>query len=175
MAFLSPKHLIENLNIKEGSSILDLGAGSGSYVYEICRLNHSKRHDGKVVAVDISKDSLDRVKDSAAIIGYPIDTLVADLEEVLILPDYSFDYIIMANTLHAIKNKQRLMSECKRVLAPNGYMLLVEWKEDINLNIGPKEHVISRTDLEHIIHKSSFKIVKELNGGDFHLAFILKY
>ncbi len=175
MSFLSPKHLVENLNIKEGSSILDLGAGSGSYIYEICKQNYSNRHDGKIVAVDINKESLDRIKDSASIIGYHVDTLVANLEDTLILPDYSFDYIIMANTLHAIKNKERLMSECKRVLAPNGYMLLVEWKDDINLSIGPKEHTMSRTLLEHLIHSSHFKIVKELNGGDYHLAFILKY
>ena len=53
MAFLSPKQMIDELNIKPGSNIIDLGSGSGAYVYEACRVNKINTHNGKILAIDL--------------------------------------------------------------------------------------------------------------------------
>jgi ubiquinone/menaquinone biosynthesis C-methylase UbiE len=175
MAFLSPKQMIDELNIKPGSSIFDLGAGSGAYVYEACRVNKINSHNGKIVAIDIDKDKLDLIRDTARVGGFMVETFVADLEQKLMLSDYSADYIILANTLHMVESKDQLLRECSRILSPAGYMLFVEWTGDRQSMIGPKDtHIIKKEVAIQAFKKCNLEIYKELEAGDYHYAFILK-
>jgi ubiquinone/menaquinone biosynthesis C-methylase UbiE len=175
MAFLSPRQMIDELNIKPGSTIVDLGSGSGAYVYEACRANKINTHNGKIIAVDIDKDKLDMIRDTARVGGFIVEQLMCDLEDKLIIPDYSADYIILANTLHMIENRESLMRECSRILAPKGYMLFVEWTGDKKSIIGPKdESIIRKETAVQVFKKCNLEVVLELQAGDYHYAFILK-
>lgn len=173
MAFLSPKQMVDELNIKPGSSIVDLGPGSGAYVYEACRVNKIGDYNGKILAVDIDKNRLDLVRDTALVGGFIVETMIADLDKKLILPDYSADYIILANTLFMLENKKDLISECSRILSPTGYMLFVEWQEKDSI-LGPSKEM--RVDKDYAIKlfkNNGFEVKKELEAGDYHYAFIL--
>ena len=172
MAFLSPRQMIDELNIKKGSSIIDFGSGSGAYIYEACRVNKINNHNGKILAVDIDKIKLDLIRDTAKVGGFIVETMVANLENKLILPDYSADYIILANTLHSIENKDLLISECSRILAPNGYLLFVEWENKTSI-LGPQiKDRITKEDSLKLLRKNGFEFKKELSAGDYHYAFI---
>lgn len=167
--FLSPRQMVDAMNIKPGSTLLDLGAGSGAYVYEACRVLGSS---GKVIAVDIDQEKLKLVKDTAKVGGFIIDTLFADLDNKLVLPDFSVDYIILANTLFMIENKQGLINECARVLAPAGQLLFVEWQKKSLL--GPSEELlIDREKALEMFTKAGFRKNKELPAGDYHYSYIL--
>lgn len=173
MAFLSPKQMIDELNIKPGSSIVDLGSGSGAYIYEACRVNKMGSHNGKILAIDIDKNRLDLVRDTARVGGFVVETMVADLDKKLILSDYSADYIILANTLFMLENKEDLIKECYRVLSPTGYMLFVEWQEKDSI-LGPsKELKIDKVFAFNLFKSSGFEVRKELEAGDYHYAYIL--
>lgn len=171
MAFLSPKQMIDQLFIKKHSTIVDIGAGSGAYVYEACRVNGKA---GKIIAVDIDEDKLRLVKDTAKVGGYDIDTLLTDIESKIVLPDYIADYIIFANTLHQIDfdKREKVMLDISRILAPMGEMLFVEWKSGSIL--GPqKDIIVEREEAEDLFRKSGLSIKKELSAGDYHYAYIL--
>lgn len=169
MAFLSPRQMIDSLDITPGSTIVDLGSGSGAYVYEACRVNGPH---GRVIAVDIDKDKLDMVNSAAKIGGYKVDTLIADLDKKIILPDYVADYIILANTLHMIENKVQILKECARMLSPTGYMLLVDWNSDSNL--GPKDVKLERAAIVASLAASRLRVRRELPAGDHHFAYIIE-
>jgi ubiquinone/menaquinone biosynthesis C-methylase UbiE len=173
MAFLSPKQMIDELNIKPGSSIIDLGAGSGAYIYEACRVNKINNHNGKILAIDIDKNKLDLVRDTARVGGFTVETMVADLDKKLILSDYSADYVILANTLFMIENKVELIKECYRILSPTGYMLFVEWQEKDSI-LGPnKDLKVDKNYALEIFKSSGFEVNSVLEAGDYHYAYIL--
>lgn len=50
--------------------------------------------------------------------------IVADINEKIPIPDNSFDTVIMNNVLEHLHNPQRAINECKRVLKPNGVLLV---------------------------------------------------
>ena len=141
MAFLSPRQMIDSMDLKPGSTLIDVGSGSGAYVYEACQVLGPS---GKVIAIDIDQDKLKMVKDTAQVGGFMIDTLVADLENKIVLGDYSADYVLLANTIHMIENKSGLLNECARILAPRGQMLLVEWHNNSKLtsSFGPSKELM---------------------------------
>ncbi|MDQ5957372.1 MAG: hypothetical protein QG614_347 [Patescibacteria group bacterium] len=171
MSFLSPKQMIDQMYIQPNSTILDIGAGSGAYIYEVCRVNGK---GGKVVAVDIDADKLKLVKDTASIGGYDIDILNVDIESGILLPDYMADYIVMANTFYQIdkSKRQTVLKDISRLLAPMGEMLFVEWKEKSVL--GPSEElIVDRVLVEELFKECNLKIKKELSAGDYHYAYLL--
>ncbi len=170
MAFLSPRQLVDSMNMKPGSTLVDIGSGSGAYVYEACRVLGAA---SKVIAIDIDQDKLKMVRDTAQVGGFVIDTLVADLEKKILLADYSADYIILANTLHMIDDKEGLLMECSRILAPHGELLIVEWNKESSF--GPdKKLMIEENDLQTLTHKCGFTSMRGLVAGDYHYAYLLK-
>ncbi len=172
MAFLSPRQMIDELNIKPGSNITDLGSGSGAYIYEACKVNKINNHNGKILAIDIDKVKLDLVRDTAKVGGFIVETMIADLDKKLILSDYSTDYIILANTLYMLDNREQLIGECSRILSPSGYLLFVEWHEKDSL-LGPtKDMRVNKENALKMFKDNGFELKKELSAGDYHYAFI---
>ena len=171
MAFLSPRQMIDNLNIIKHSTVIDIGAGSGAYVYEACRVNGE---GGKIIAVDIDEEKLKLVRDTAKMGGYNVEILLADIEKGIIMPEYSADYVVFANTLHQIEVSKRVevMKDIARILVPRGAMLLVEWKGTSSL--GPdKELIVKEEEIKSLISASGLIIQEELDAGDYHYAYIL--
>jgi ubiquinone/menaquinone biosynthesis C-methylase UbiE len=171
MSFLSPRQIVDSMNIKPSSTVLDIGAGSGAYVYEALRVNGK---GGRVIALDIDSEKLKLIESTARFGGFVVETLHADAENKIILPDYSVDYIIAANVLH-IFEKEKLeffLKEMYRILAPNGYMTICDWK---STKFGPKdEHIIMQSDLENMLKKVDFSIEKHLPAGEYHYAILCK-
>jgi ubiquinone/menaquinone biosynthesis C-methylase UbiE len=168
--FLSPSHLIEKLNITKGSTVVDFGAGSGAYIYPSLR---AASETGKVIAVDIDGEMLKTVESTSRVAGHTLHILRANLEDKIILPDYTADYIICANVLHQIENKDLFVKEMRRILSPRGALLFVEWKVDSRF--GPaKSHKIKEETAVALLEGAGFSLVETLPAGDYHYAYTLK-
>jgi ubiquinone/menaquinone biosynthesis C-methylase UbiE len=158
--------------IKPGSTVVDIGSGSGAYVYEVCRVNGP---NGKVIAIDIDESKLQLIKDTAKIGGYIVDTLICDIEKGIMLPDYSADYIIFGNTLHQIEKQSRsiVLNEISRILSPRGFMLFVDWSHESKL--GPaKDLIVSKADAIEMLSSVGLKVKSDLEAGDYHYGLLLE-
>jgi len=104
----------------EGSlRILDAGCGTGNLLKKMSEENLSS----KFVGIDSSEEMLSRAKKK-----FPFDQRVslhhANLDEKLEFTDHSFNRIVSSNTLYALKNPEKMISEFWRVLKPRGKMIL---------------------------------------------------
>ncbi len=172
MAFLTPKHLVEKLNLRVGASVADIGSGSGAYIESLAL---AVGDEGKVYAVDIHKDMLDTTKKSLEERGFQnIDIIWADIEEGIYLDSYSLDAVVLSNTLFMLEDKKRALKEIKRVLIPEGLVLVVDWSKS-HSGIGPHtDHVVTESEAEDLFVEASFRIVSRLPAGSFHYAFLAK-
>jgi ubiquinone/menaquinone biosynthesis C-methylase UbiE len=172
MAFLTPASLVNTLALRSGASVADIGSGSGAYLAHLAR---AVGEEGKVYAVDIHKDALVSTKKALNEMGYQnIDIIWSDIEEGLYLDSYSLDSVVLSNTLFMLENKEAAIKEIKRVLIPEGLVLVVEWSQSHN-GIGPhKDHVVREVEAENLFISSGFRIVKRLPAGHFHYAFLAK-
>ncbi len=172
MAFLTPKHLVEKLNLRAGASVADIGSGSGAYIESLAL---AVGDEGKVYAVDIHKDMLDMTKKSLEERGFQnIDIIWADIEEGIYLDSYSLDAVVLSNTLFMLEDKKRALKEIKRVLIPEGLVLVVDWSKS-HSGIGPHpDHVVTEGEAEDLFVSGGFRIVSRLPAGAFHYAFLAK-
>ena len=78
----------------------------------------------------------------------------------------------MSNLLHAIPERGRFVSELKRVIAPKGRALVVDWKDSYE-NMGPTtESVLPLQDALGLFENSGFTLGKVLPAGLHHYAFV---
>jgi ubiquinone/menaquinone biosynthesis C-methylase UbiE len=114
--------------IKEvGGVWADLGAGDGAFTLALAELIGDS---GTIYAVDRNQGALHRLA-RAMQDHFPnvtLHTLVADFERPLDLPP--LDGIVMANSLHFIRNKASVLARIRGYLKPEGRLLMVEYNSD---------------------------------------------
>ena len=106
MPFSSPEQNIKYLSLEKGMHVGDLGAGSGFYTLAVAK---EMAGSGKVYAIDIQKDLLDRLKNEARKQGLlNVEVIWGDIETVggSKLKDSSLDAVIASNILFQISQKE---------------------------------------------------------------------
>jgi ubiquinone/menaquinone biosynthesis C-methylase UbiE len=105
----------------------DLGAGEGALTLALADLNGET---GTISAVDRDGNALRRLVRSMQE-RFPkilLHTLVGDFERLLPLP--ALDGIVMANSLHFIRNKAEALARIRSYLKPEGRLLMVEYNSE---------------------------------------------
>lgn len=101
-----------------GGRWADLGAGEGNFTRALADLLGP---GAQIVAVD---------KDARALrsVGPGVETRVADFTKPLDLHD--LDGILMANSLHYVRDKQPVLDAVRKMLRPGGRLIIVEYGAD---------------------------------------------
>ncbi len=146
--------LIENMNLKSGEVIADIGAGSGYHVFRMA----PKVSPGKVYAVDIQREMLAAIQMKKNRQSVQNIETVRGTEEAVNLPPNSIDKVLMVDVYHEFSFPYETMLSIKEALKPSGKVYLIEYRaEDRSVPI--KE-----------IHKmTEAQSVKEMKAAGFKL------
>lgn len=172
--FSDPDKNIEQFELQSGARVADFGVGTGFYALAASRRVGSA---GRVYCLDIQKDLLKRLQESAERFKLDnIEVVWADLEHEggSKLADASVDAVIVANLLFQIEDKSTFVKEVTRVLKQGGKVLLVDWSGSFG-GIGPTEvNVVSKQLATSLFEENGFKVQKEIEAGAHHWGVILK-
>jgi len=111
--------------VARGGVWADLGAGTGAFTLALAELVGP---EGRVIAIDRDGGALRELKRAARRGGSAVETKVADFTQDLGLP--SLDGVVMANSLHFVRNKGPVLARVRELLRPGGRLLLVEYDAD---------------------------------------------
>jgi ubiquinone/menaquinone biosynthesis C-methylase UbiE len=172
--FLNPSFIINQVDVNQGMQVGDLGCGSGYISFALASTVGEK---GKVYSVDIQKGVLDQVKKEAQAKG--LDNLVtiwSDLEVIgaAKIQNNVLDKVFLANILFQVEDKRAIFAEAKRMLKPEGNLIVVDWKKG-DTAIGP--HQEKRLDLANITQlaqESGLIEVKQIDAGKYHFGIVFK-
>ena len=112
--------LIEGAITERGGNWADLGAGEGAFTRALADLLGPSAH---IIAVDRDAGALRR-----GLAGTTIDTKVADFTRPLELSN--LDGIVMANSLHFVRDKGPVLEAVRQMLRPGGKLIVVEYGTD---------------------------------------------
>lgn len=173
--FSDPEKNIEQFDLGVGSYVGDFGAGPGFYSFAAAEAIGSS---GKVYAIDVQKDLLDKLKNEAKNIRHlnNIDIVWADLEHVggTRLRENSLDAILSVNVFFQLEKKDNACLEIKRVLKPGGRVLVIDWMSSYG-GMGPQsKNVFLEEDAIKLFEKHGFKQDRIINAGAHHYGIIFR-
>jgi ubiquinone/menaquinone biosynthesis C-methylase UbiE len=145
----APDNALDAIGVKKGSTVADIGAGSG---YMTVKLARRVGPNGLVYANDIQPAMLQildqRLKSAKLLNVTPLLGTVDDPK----LPPAALDLAIMVDVYHELARPQDMLRHIQEALKPAGRLVLLEYrKEDPSIPIRP-EHKMSvgeaRVELE---------------------------
>lgn len=167
--FSEPAANLAKLGLTDGMKVVDLGAGSGFYTFEAARTVGA---NGRVYAVDVQKDLLERLRTVGSTQGMRnIEVVWGNAEKIggTKLREMIADRVVASNVLFQIEKPDDFALEIKRILKPGGKLLLVDWSETSPLS--PKS-VFSQKKAEMLFQKSGFTIEQSFDAGEHHYGLV---
>ena len=172
--FSDPENNIKQFGLTSGMQVADFGSGSGFYSMAAAK---AVLPSGKVFAVDIQKDLLQKLKTgSRASHLNNIDIVWGDLEHLggTKLRESSMDAVTICNLFFQIDNKDALCLEAKRILRNNGRALVIDWAGSF-AGIGPLEKdVVSKDKMISLFEDHGFKLDREISAGSHHYGLVFR-
>jgi len=161
-----PAEVIQQLDLKEGNTVVDLGSGVG---YFSLKLSAAVGKSGKVMAVDILKFPLFVLRTRAFIGGqHNIHTVLGEPENPHLAAG-SVDAVLIVNTYHELTAPEPILDSVFRSLQPGGRLVVVDRSPDTMAESPATEaehHHIGRAEAETEIRKMGFEILRQ----DDHFA-----
>ena len=153
----APSQAVALLQLRPGDVVADVGAGSG---YMTVRLARAVGSTGRVLAVDIQPEMIERLTDRVHREMLTNVTAVLGAADDPKLPPGSVDLELMVDVYHELAAPQRMLQHLRSALKPGGRLVLLEYrKEDPSIPIR-EEHKMSVADAKAEIEPEGFTLVE---------------
>jgi ubiquinone/menaquinone biosynthesis C-methylase UbiE len=124
LARLRPAELVNRLNIVPGSTVVDLGSGTGTLLEALSR---AVGPTGRVVAEDIHSDFLERARTRAAAAKLSNVEFVLGTDRDPKLPPEAADLVIVLDAYHHFDYPEEMLAAINRSLRADGRLAIVEY------------------------------------------------
>lgn len=124
--FLSPKKLLQRLEMKEDFDVLEIGPGPGYFSTHVAR----ELRRGRLVLLDIQREMLEMAKKRLEKRGIANVLYVVTDGLRFALADNSFDRIFMVTVLGEVAHKDEYLREISRTLRSDGILSISELAGD---------------------------------------------
>jgi ubiquinone/menaquinone biosynthesis C-methylase UbiE len=123
----APSKAIAALELRAGQVVADVGAGSGYYSVRLAR---AVGENGRVYAIDIQPEMLGLLKRKLAAEHLSNVEPILGTETDPKLPAASVDLVLMVDVYHELSRPQEMLRALKRVLRPDGRLVLIEFRKE---------------------------------------------
>lgn len=171
-----PEMAAAALGLRLGEVAVDLGCGPGYFTRTLAR---AVGPEGKVYAVDLSPEMLERLKETLGEAERdsgeaPVEILLSG-ERSVPLPSGSADAVLLANVLHEAEDPGGLLREARRILRPGGRCLVVEWRKDRPSPPGPPaEDRLEEEEVRRLAGRAGWRVRTAFDAGPYHFALLLE-
>lgn len=120
---LQPNRIMDILGVKEGSSVADIGAGSGWFTVRAAR---RVGNSGVVYAEDINHDYLDYIEQRAKRESLVNIRVIFGEEDDPRLPANSVDAVLLLKTYHEVAQPIRLLKRTREAMRAGAFLGIID-------------------------------------------------
>ncbi|UCF19775.1 MAG: class I SAM-dependent methyltransferase [Gemmatimonadota bacterium] len=152
--------VIAALAIAEGSSVADVGAGSGYFTEHLAR---EVGPSGRVYAVDISERALSQLRELANDEGFENVEVVRGEVDDPKLPEESLDAVLVVDAYHEMTEYSAMLAGMYRSLKPGGRLVMLDHvPSDTSLSRSRQtaNHDLSSRLAEREVEAAGFEVLR---------------
>jgi SAM-dependent methyltransferase len=148
-----PERVLDMLAIQRGSTVADVGAGTGYFTVRLAKRVGAK---GEVLATELQPEML-RLLDARLVRERITNVrLIRGTEHQSKLPERCCDLVLMVDVYHELTDPPGMMAGVRRALKETGRLVLVEYKgEDPTIPIKP-EHKMTLAQIKKELEPLGF-------------------
>lgn len=174
-ALLNSRLLLAEAGVEDGMHIADFGVGTtGHIVLPASRIVGER---GRVYAVDVMKKHLQMLEGLCDVHGVcNIFPIWGDYERKggVSIPDQQLDAVFLINGLPSLKGRPEFTHEVRRVLKPEGRLVIVDWKKHVRHPVAPSaQRRFSLHEAEYMLTKLGFEKARDFPAGITHWGLTL--
>jgi len=166
-------------SLKEGETVLDLGAGAGFDCFLAAKQVGKK---GKVIGVDMTPEMIDRARENARKGNYQnVEFRLGEIEN-LPVADNHVDVIISNCVINLSPDKKRVFQEAFRALKPGGRLMVSDIvllkelpkfiKNSVEAYVGCLSGAILKDEYIRTIKETGFQDVRIVDQASFSLEWL---
>ena len=172
--FTDPVKNLKAFHLREDNIVADLGAGTGYYTLAAGEIVPR----GKVYAVEITKDFLVTIKNKIQEANLSnIEILWGNVEKIggTKIGDSVVDAVIASNILFQVEDKNNFIEEIKRILKPNGRVLVIDWlvESEGDTTLIKLKGALPKNTTYEIFNRKGFVLERDIDAGLHHYGIIL--
>jgi ubiquinone/menaquinone biosynthesis C-methylase UbiE len=154
--------LKDTAGVTSGMTCIDLGCGTGTFSFPMLLCVGS---EGIVYAIDDSAEMLERIRAK----NPPPNLIVVhgDVSRTG-LDNEIADFCLLSSILHEVEQPANLLAEAFRLLKPDGKLLLIEWKADLDSPGPPQIRRLSRENVEQLFKQADFQNFQYIDWSQNH-------
>jgi predicted methyltransferase len=167
---LQPNRIMDVLGIKEGSTVADIGAGSGWFTVRAARRVGNR---GVVYAEEINSEFIKHIDDRAKREGLQNIRTVLGKEDDPLLPAKSVDAVLLLKTYHEVAQPVRLLRRIREAMKREGLLGIID------RNGKGDDHGIDNETVIKEVESAGFALVEQHDfvkpdNVDYFLVFRIK-
>jgi ubiquinone/menaquinone biosynthesis C-methylase UbiE len=175
--FANPQENLEKFGLSSGTIVADIGAGTGHYTLAAAKMVRGMEMEGKVYAIDVQKDLLDRIKKEAISEHLTnIEVIWGNAEKLhgTKLRDASMDVVIVSNIFFQVEDRETFATEIARILKPKGRFFFIDWSDSFG-GIGPRvDAVVTESQAKTFFENNGFIIERNVSVGSHHYGLVIR-
>ena len=174
---LDAKKILKKLGVKRGNCLVDFGIGtSGNFSLAASRLVGD---EGRIYSVDIIPDIIKMFKKRCALEGIcNVRTIWGDFEgetRSLDIENDVADFVISIHNLWCTKDLTKMAKEAKRILAPHGKLIIIDWKPEMPHPVSPSANACTSVyDAKRRLMNCGFAHVEETPIDRHHWGLVFR-
>jgi sterol 24-C-methyltransferase len=165
---LFEKKMSQDLGIRMGNKVLDIGCGRGRIASHIATLTQAE-----VTGMNIDTVQLESARQYALGNGISCQFKLADLNEPLPFPDHYFDAVYDVGVFTYSRDLNQLFKEIHRILKPGGKFACLDWVRLPNYNPANPHHADLMRRIKPLIGAIGTPTIEEFNGAVENAGFRL--
>jgi ubiquinone/menaquinone biosynthesis C-methylase UbiE len=149
---LPPNKLVDRLNLKDNSGVLEIGSGPGYFVIETAR----RIPNGHLFSFDIQIEML--IKSKQKLLKTNLNNVFAVGGNATALPfrNNIFDVVFLVTVLGEVSETKKCLTSINHVLRPGGTLSITEMKGDPDL--------LNEKEVKEIAIRSGFQLSEKFSS-----------
>jgi ubiquinone/menaquinone biosynthesis C-methylase UbiE len=160
-----PEEILTAIGLREGMVFVDVGCGEGYFAIPAARRVGPR---GRVYAVDINGEAVERLRDRAEEEGLENIISRAGEAESTVFCDGCADIIFFGIDLHDFRDPGAVLRNAARMLGPEGRLEDLDWKDE-PMDLGPPRNIrLSPEKAGSLIKAAGLRVLSVQDAGPYH-------